>query len=344
MYRSRTMAIVLSLSIAGVVGLAFYFVQKPNWPIWLLVVSITFLSSFVLIFISLEALIFGQIKNIYKMLNQLRKKDFAALAKRIPGSNPINNIKDEINFFADLKQKEIERLRKLEVFRRDFIANISHELKTPIFAAQGFVHTLQDGAIDDPEVRDKFLTKATKSLDALDALVQDIIILSQIETGEIKMKFERFDLRDLVQDAVDQFEHKASKKKITIKVTKTKESATVYADRLRISQVLSNLISNAINYTPEHGRVEIRFLVGKKNITVFIEDNGEGIPIADLHRIFERFYRVDRSRSRERGGTGLGLAIVKHILEGHNTKAKVTSTPGAGSVFSFKLPKSDAKK
>jgi len=343
MYRSRTMAIVLSLSITGIVGLVVHLAMHPDWPTWLLVATITFFVSFVLIFVSLESLIFGQIKNIYKMLNQLRKKDFSSLAKREPGSNPIKNIKDEISFFADLKQKEIERLKKLEVFRKDFIANISHELKTPMFAAQGFVHTLQDGAIDDPKVRDQFLRKAAKSLDALDGLVQDILTLSQIESGAIKMKFEKFDLQQLVEEIVGQFEPRVTEKRIELSLNKRNNSVIVYADRLRISQVLTNLISNSINYTAENGMVEIRFVVGKKKITTIIKDNGEGIPVEDIHRIFERFYRVDRSRSRTRGGTGLGLAIVKHILEGHKTKAQVTSELGKGSVFSFKLPRSDEK-
>ncbi|NJN42944.1 MAG: two-component sensor histidine kinase [Flammeovirgaceae bacterium] len=341
MYRSRTMAIVLSLTISGIVGLVVHLSIKPEWLPWLLVVVLTFGASFALIFVSLESLIFGQIKTIYKMLNQLRKKDFAGLAKREPGSNPITNIKDEINFFANLKQKEIERLKKLEAFRKDFIANISHELKTPMFAAQGFVHTLQDGAINDPAVRDQFLTKAAKSLDDLDALVQDILTLSQIETGEIKMKFETFDLYKLAMELVDQFEPKVEEKKLELIVVKPTKPVLVIADRLRISQVLTNLISNSVNYTSENGKVEIRFMVGKKKVVTFVKDNGEGIPEEDLHRIFERFYRVDRSRSRTHGGTGLGLAIVKHILEVHKTKATVTSKIGKGSVFSFKLPKSE---
>ncbi|MBK5278454.1 MAG: two-component sensor histidine kinase, partial [Bacteroidia bacterium] len=190
--------------------------------------------------------------------------------------------------------------------------------------------------------RDKFLKKAAKSLDGLDVLVQDLLTLSQIETGDIKMRFEHIDLYKLCNEVLDQFEEKAAKKNIRLKLEKNKNKVRVVADWQRITQVITNLVSNAISYTPEGGDVMLSFDVGKKNVTTFIADTGEGIPAKHLSRIFERFYRADLSRSRERGGTGLGLAIVKHILEGHNSKPEVESTVGEGSTFSFKLPRSRA--
>lgn len=195
--------------------------------------------------------------------------------------------------------------------------------------------------MNDKNVRNKFLKKAAKSLDGLDALVQDLLTLSQIETGDIKMHFENFDVHRLCTDVLDQFEEKAEKKKIRLSMNTDNHKIVVFADRQRISQVITNLVSNAINYTPEGGHVSIHFDVGKKNVTTFVTDNGEGIPPSHLDRIFERFYRVDKSRSREKGGTGLGLAIVKHILEGHHSKPEVTSELGQGSTFSFKLSKAD---
>ncbi|MDZ7649760.1 MAG: ATP-binding protein [Cytophagales bacterium] len=225
----------------------------------------------------------------------------------------------------------------MEAFRKEFIANVSHELKTPIFAAQGFVHTLLDGAVNDKSVRNRFLKKAAKSLDGLDILVQDLLTLSQIETGDIKMRFEHIDLHKLCVEVVDQFEEKAEKKNINLKLKAEQHKISVYADWLRITQVVTNLVSNAVSYTPEGGVVTVWLDISKKHITTFISDTGEGIPQQHLARIFERFYRVDQSRSREKGGTGLGLAIVKHILEGHNSKAEVQSTVGKGTVFSFKL-------
>jgi two-component system phosphate regulon sensor histidine kinase PhoR len=277
------------------------------------------------------------------MMEKLRRKELSHIddEKTSGKSNPFGKINDEIHTFATLKQKEIDELIKLENFRREFVADVSHELKTPIFAAQGFVHTLLDGAVNDKNVRTRFLKKAAKSLDGLDALVQDLLTLSQIETGDIKMHFENFDLRRLCEDVLDQFEEKADKKKIKLKLGNDHNRIMVYADKQRISQVITNFVSNAINYTPEDGSVSVEFEVGKKNVTTFVSDNGEGIPESHLDRIFERFYRVDKSRSREKGGTGLGLAIVKHILEGHHSKPEVTSEVGKGSTFSFKLPKAD---
>jgi Signal transduction histidine kinase len=202
------------------------------------------------------------------------------------------------------------------------------------------VHTLLDGAVNDKNVRTKFLKKAAKSLDGLDVLVQDLLTLSQIETGDIKMHFDQIDLYKLCEEVIDQFEEKAEKKKIKLRLDQTRQKINVHADWQRITQVVTNLISNAINYTPDGGEVMISFDVSKKNVITSIADTGEGIPQQHLTRIFERFYRVDKSRSREKGGTGLGLAIVKHILEGHGSKAEVSSTIGKGSVFSFKLPRS----
>ena len=273
-------------------------------------------------------------------MSKLKKKELSGITKsKSIGLNPLEQINDEIVSFALLKQKEIDELKKLEAFRKEFIADVSHELKTPIFAAQGFVHTLLDGAVNDKNVRTKFLKKAAKSLDGLDILVQDLLTLSQIETGDIKMHFDQIDLRKLCEEVIDQFEEKAEKKKIKLKL-EPGSKVMVHADWQRITQVVTNLVSNAINYTPEEGVVTVYFEVGKKNVTTFISDTGEGIPPQHLSRIFERFYRVDKSRSREKGGTGLGLAIVKHILEGHGSKAEVSSTPGKGSTFSFKLPRS----
>ena len=275
------------------------------------------------------------------MLGKLRKKELGGIKKEQSGAlNPLKNINEEIYSFALLKQKEIDELKKLEAFRKEFIADVSHELKTPIFAAQGFVHTLLDGAVNDKNVRTRFLKKAAKSLDGLDVLVQDLLTLSQIETGDIKMKFESIDLHKLCAEVVDQLEEKSEKKEIRLKLMDPQHKLLVHADWQRITQVVTNLVSNAINYTGEGGEVIISFETSKKNITTSVTDTGDGIPQQHFSRIFERFYRVDKSRSREKGGTGLGLAIVKHILEGHGSRAEVESEVGKGSTFSFKLQKS----
>jgi two-component system, OmpR family, phosphate regulon sensor histidine kinase PhoR len=340
-YSARTLALLLAVSIAIVTSLFLSLIEGVDRQALLVAAVISFSASYLLIFVVLEFLVFREINKIYKMMEKLRKKELSNISKQKSGAlNPLQKINNEIFSFATLKQKEIDELKKLEAFRKEFIADVSHELKTPIFAAQGFVHTLLDGAVNDKNVRNKFLKKAAKSLDGLDILVQDLLTLSQIETGDIKMRFEHIDLYKLCMEVVDQFEEKAEKKNIKLKLLAEQHKIGVYADWQRITQVVTNLISNAINYTPDHGEVTITFDVGKKNVVTLISDTGVGIPALHVNRIFERFYRVDKSRSREKGGTGLGLAIVKHILEGHNSKAEVESKEGKGSVFSFKLPRS----
>ena len=341
-YSARTLALLLAVSIAIITALFLSLLDSVNATALAVAALISFSASYLLFFIVLEFLFFREINKIYRMMEKLRRKELSGFNDEKTGKfNPLGKINEEIHSFATLKQKEIDELIKLENFRREFVADVSHELKTPLFAAQGFVHTLLDGAVNDKAVRTKFLKKAAKSLDGLDVLVQDLLTLSQIETGDIKMHFENFDLYRLCEDVIDQLEEKAEKKKIRLSLNDDHKRIMVYADKQRISQVVTNLVSNGISYTPEGGAVSIDFDLGKKNVTTFVADNGEGIPEAHLDRIFERFYRVDKSRSREKGGTGLGLAIVKHILEGHHSKAEVVSEIGKGSTFSFKLLRAD---
>lgn len=344
-YSSRMLALLLALCIAIITTLFLSLIKSVETYALILAFLIGFSVSYLLIFVVLEFLIFREISKIYKMINKLRKKELVHIDKQKPALlNPLKTINDEIYSFADLKQKEIDELKKLEAFRKEFIADISHELKTPIFAAQGFVHTLLDGAVNDKSVRDKFLRKAAKSLDGLDILVQDLLTLSHIETGQIRMHFENIDLYKLTEEVFEQFESKADKKDVKLRIESSGRKVFAFGDWQRISQVMTNLISNAIKHSFEGGEVIVNFEKGKRNITVSVIDRGEGIPEEHIHRIFERFYRVDKSRSRENGGTGLGLAIVKHILEGHNTKAEVESKPGKGSVFRFKLPRGKHEK
>lgn len=342
LYSARFLSFFLAVSIAVVTGLFLSLVEGVDRPALVVATAISFSVSYLTIFVVLEFLIFSGLNKVNKMMNKLMKRELKSLPQEKPTTllNPFEKLNQEIATFAWLQQKEIDELKKLEAFRKEFVANVSHELKTPIFAAQGFVHTLLDGAVNDKTVRDKFLKKAAKSLDGLDSLVQDLLTLSQIETGDIKMKFDSVDLVKLSEEVIDQFEEQAKAKKIQLKIRPPKQPRVLaHADELRISQVMTNLVSNAINYTSEGGAVTVSFEVGKKSITTSVTDTGEGIPSEHLNRIFERFYRVDKSRSREKGGTGLGLAIVKHILESHHTKAEVQSEVGKGSVFSFKLTK-----
>ena len=339
-YSSRGLALLLAVCIAIITSLFLSLFKSVDLGALTVAFFISFSVSYLLIFVVLEFLIFREINKIYKLMDKLKKKELSKIDKQKSAAfNPLKTINEEIYSFADLKQKEIDELKKLEAFRREFIADVSHELKTPIFAAQGFVHTLLDGAVNDKTVRTKFLKKAAKSLDGLDVLVQDLLTLSHIETGQIKMHFENIDLYKLTEEVFEQFEGKADKKDVALRIEGPSRKTIVYADWQRISQVMTNLISNAIKHSHEDSEVVVSFNVSKKYITTSVRDFGDGIPLDHHARIFERFYRVDKSRSREKGGTGLGLAIVKHILDGHNTKAEVESTLGKGSMFSFKLPR-----
>ncbi len=337
-YSSGILAFLLAICIALVSSLLFIFIEgfsAKQFGVWLVLI---FLISFALIFITLELLLFKKIKKLSLLMDKLNAKRSGESARSFY-VHPLDRIGEDLKLFNETKQMEIENLKKLEAFRKEFIANVSHELKTPIFAAQGFVHTLLDGAMKDKSVRGKFLKKAARSLDGLDALVQELLTLSQIETGQIKMQFERVDLRELTLEVFDQLEEKANKRKIKLHMAQGSGKAIVYADKQRIFQVLTNLIANAIKHSNDGLDVEVGFEANKKSIVTYVRDRGEGIPAEHLPRIFERFYRVDKSRSREKGGTGLGLAIVKHILENHNTKAEVSSKPGSGSEFRFSLPR-----
>ena len=211
-------------------------------------------------------------------------------------------------------------------------------MKTPIFAAQGFVHLLIDGAKNDPKVRDRFLKKAAKSLDSLDVLVKDLIAISQLETGEFRLELDDFDIIQLIKDEIDQFEHKAKKKKIKLTFTSNVEQPIyVHADYYRIAQVFQNLISNGINYAGEKSTISISAIHGGDFVFFEVKDDGIGISEEHLSSIFNRFYRVDKSRSREKGGSGLGLSIVKHIVEAHDSSISAKSSLGQGVTFQFQL-------
>jgi two-component system, OmpR family, phosphate regulon sensor histidine kinase PhoR len=340
---SKGVAMLLAVCISIITTAFLSLIDGVTATALFVVLVLAFSSSYLLIKITLEFLIFKEINQIYNLLEKLRKKDFSFFEsnkKTLKEINPLKRINQEIFSYAKIKQNEIDELKQMEVFRREFIADVSHELKTPIFSAQGFIHTLLDGAVEDEEVRYKFLEKAAKSLDGLDLLVQDLLTLSNIEIGEIKMHMDDFNLYDLTKEVLEQLEVKANKKGITIKFAERQsKKVIVNADYQRIYQVMINLLTNAIKYTQEGGNVEVGFTSGKKTVQVYIKDNGSGIPPEHLNRIFERFYRVEKSRSKDKGGSGLGLAIVKHILESHNSKIRVASVVDKGSVFSFKLQK-----
>lgn len=313
----------------------------------LLVVDRIAFASHLLVFLGVGAATYFLFYYIidHQVLRPLRqlKKRLLSLQVGVPEdeadiSASINAIETALALRLAQMQNELERMRKLEAFRRDFIADVSHELKTPIFSAQGFVHTLLDGAAKDKKIRKKFLKKAAKSLDGLDVLVQDLLTLSHIETGQIRMHFSEYDVFSLTREVLDELRDRADEKGVRLRMESPATKVKVWADKLRIRQVLVNLVSNAINHSLEDGEVVVSFQPGNDVVTIAVQDFGKGIPEEHIHRIFERFYRIDKSRSREKGGTGLGLAIVKHILDGHHSTMTVESKPGKGAIFTFALP------
>ncbi len=335
----RIIALLLACMISALTLAFLAFVEGVTNAMLFVVGISSFIISFFLVFYAIELLVFREVNKMYKTIHQLKIRDFSISRKSIiQNTNPFKKLNDEIFVYVAKKQKEIDELKRLEQFRREFLADVSHELKTPIFAAQGFIHTLIDGAVDDELVRDKFLYKAAKSLDGLDALVKDLVALSQLETGEVKMNFERVDFVQITQEVFEQLEKLAHAKETSLLLRTLQPGPFwVKADPQRITQVMTNLVENALKYGNEKGRVVVTLEEDRKHILIAVRDNGPGIPPEHLSRIFERFYRVEKSRSKDRGGTGLGLAIVKHILNAHKTKITVMSKVEKGTTFRFKL-------
>lgn len=254
----------------------------------------------------------------------------------------VENIGEELTAWADTNDKEIARLKEAEQFRKQYLGNVAHELKTPIFNIQGYISTLLDGGLEDELINRKYLERAEKSIDRLINIVNDLDTISKLENSMNKLNLEKFDIVALAKEIAEQAEIEADKKHIRISVKGGENLPSpfwVLADKHYIGQVLVNLIINSIRYGKEGGQTRIRFRDMLDKILVEVEDNGLGIGKEDLPRIFERFYRTDKGRSREQGGTGLGLAIVKHIIEAHGERISVRSEPGVGSTFSFTLKK-----
>lgn len=341
-FSSRTKALFLSLLVAVVLTTFAWLVPQLPFRQAFLMAGITVAACFLLLYLSFEALIFQEINTIYAGLENVKRKEFRKLSNKLLfRPEPLKRMREEILRITEHKQREIDELKRLQVLRREFLADVSHELKTPIFAAQGFLHTVLDGDMDDDFLRAKFLRKAATSLDTLDTLVQELVTISQLEKGVVRMQKQTFDLGELVREIFEQLELKATQRNVGLQLVITPPSYTVLvlADRNRIRQVLVNLIDNAIKYGHAAGHVTVTLANTSKSIQIGVQDDGEGIAKQHLNRIFERFYRIDKSRSRDSGGSGLGLAISKHIVEAHKSTIRVQSEVGQGTLLEFKLPK-----
>lgn len=298
---------------------------------------ICFLLSFIITQYRVQNFIYKRVKKIYDDLTLLESRSF--VKQQI--TTDMATLTEEIDKYAKDKKLEIETLKVREQYRKEFMGNVSHELKTPLFTVQGYLETLLDGALDDEKINRKYLERANKGVERLTYIVRDLDMITKLETGDLSLNIEEFDVVSLVKNVFDLLEMKASKKNITLTFdTDYSMPIIVRADQERIEQVLTNLIVNSIKYGAESGTTEVSIenLI-KNKVIVRITDNGEGIENVHIPRLFERFYRVDKSGSREVGGSGLGLAIVKHIIEAHDEKIYIESEPNVGSEFSFTLEK-----
>ena len=275
------------------------------------------------------------------IVDTLQRISAGDLSVQLPetGAEDIRQIASLTNVIVNNLRSDIAKLKKLESVRSEFLANVSHELRTPIFSIQGFIETLIDGALDDPAVNRDFLQKAYQHSERLNTLLNDLIEISRIESGEMRMSFRYFDITEFLRGVVEDMAPKAQRKSISLTACLQSEEILVLGDKERLRQVLSNLVDNSIKYTDEGGAVEVGYAVIPDHVRVYVKDTGCGIGAEHVSRIFERFYRVDKDRSRSVGGTGLGLAIVKHIVEAHKSKIEVSSELGKGSEFSFLLRK-----
>lgn len=318
------------------VSVFLYYYHTFNWQV-VFFPLICFPLCFVIVQYRVERFIYRRVKKIYDDLTLLE----SANLRQQPITTDMGTLTKEIDKYARDKKIEIETLKIREEYRKEFIGNVSHELKTPLFTVQGYIDTLLDGGIDDEKIRKKYLNRASKGVERLTYIIKDLDMITKLEVGDLSLNKESFDIVKLVQNVFDLFEMKASKKRITLTFDIDYiEPIMVFADKERIQQVLTNLIVNSIKYGRENGTTEISIenLI-KSKVIIRVTDNGEGINIENLPRLFERFYRVDKSGSRKEGGSGLGLSIVKHIIEAHEERIYVESELDVGSEFSFTLQK-----
>ena len=340
----NSIALRISFLVAVIVSLIIilieYFQKEINLTLVLAVFPITFIASFFSFKIAIEKFIYRKIKLIYRTIHKLKLDKGEQIKAFDFNTDVLNEVKTEVEKWDKTNKKEITRLRGLENYQREFVGNVSHELKTPIFNIQGYILTLLEGALDDPEINEKFLLKANKSVDRMITLVEDLDEITQLESGTIQMNIERFDLVELIKDVISSVELKANKKNIKVKLDgEILKPVFVMAEATRINQVLVNLIVNSVKYGKENGETLIKLYDMHDNILVEVADNGIGIKEEHLSRLFERFYRTDKGRDRQSGGSGLGLSIVKHIIEAHNQTVSVSSSTDVGSTFSFTLKK-----
>ncbi|MCH4822014.1 ATP-binding protein [Gramella lutea] len=333
-------SLYISIFLTSILAVFLFLEFSYIWISLLVFALLSYLFTFLIIQYRVERFIYRRIKKVYDNVSLLDSTTLSP--NRI--TTDMSSLTQEVKRFAEDKKLEIETLKVREAYRKEFMGNVSHELKTPLFTVQGYILTLLDGAHKDKAIRKKYLARANKGVERLIYIVKDLDMITKLETGDLHLRYETFDIVELIQASFDLLEMKAAKKEITLTFDiEYEEPVYVRADRERIQQVLTNLIVNSIKYGKKGGTTEISIenLI-KNKVIIRVTDNGEGIESENIPRLFERFYRVDKSGSRKEGGSGLGLSIVKHILEAHEEKIYVESVFGVGSEFSFTLEKSKA--
>ena len=330
-------ALYITIFSVGLLLILLYAFNQINFLLIGVFALTIYIFSFFVIQYRVERFIYRRVKKIYDDVSLLDSTTFRSQ----PITTDMATLTREVKKFATDKKLEIETLKVREEYRREFLGNVSHELKTPLFTVQGYISTLLDGAANDKVLRKKYLERAEKGVERLIYIVKDLDMITKLETGDLNLEYADFDIVEIIKNVFDLLEMRAAKKHITLTFdTKYTKPIIVHADQDKIQQVVTNLVMNSIKYGREGGTTEVSIedLV-KNKVIVRITDNGEGIQKQHIPRLFERFYRVDKSGARSEGGSGLGLAIVKHIIEGHNEKIYVESQYGVGSEFSFTLEK-----
>ena len=332
-------SLAISLVISLILGFILWIEPSLSYLYFelIFITALVFVISFLIIQSRIEAFIYLKIKNLYKELNLI---DSISLSKT-EITTDMKSLLQNISEISKVNKLEIESLKVREEFRKEFIGNVAHELKTPIFTIQGYVENLIDGAIDDNLVRDKFLNRAKISVERLIYIIKDLDMITKLESGTLNLDQDSFDVIELIKNTYDQLEIQAQKKDIKLIFNKLySDPIIVFADKDKIQQVITNLVINSIKYGTNKGTTEVSLEdITSDKLIIRITDNGEGIQKEHISRLFERFYRVDQSGSRKQGGSGLGLSIVKHIIDAHNENIYVESKFGIGSEFSFTLTK-----
>lgn len=333
----------LSLFLSVLISYINYvFTHNFSFSVSLLVLFVTFVSSFLTIYFIYNSIIFSKIDKIYNIIKNYQPKEIPNTEFQLEEVDSIVRLEDEIKKLSIERQREAEQHKNLDSYRKEFLGNVSHELKTPIFNIQGYLSTLIDGGIHDETINIEYLKRADKSVDRMIQIIDDLETISQLEIGELELDIEKYDIVQQIRDVIEALELQAKKQEIKLQLLKKHDKAIyVKADKFRIRQVLVNLMTNSIKYGFKEGKTTVSINFFNNQVILEIKDNGIGIEEKHLPRLFERFYRVDKGRSREQGGTGLGLAIVKHIIEAHNQTIDVTSKVNQGTTISFTLDRAE---